>query len=438
VRCDFNPDDRARCYTIRALRRTGRAQVPHDTLLNPMRIPPPYDRMLVPVYLPTFLMAASQEALLLLLPLYVLDLGGGVGMAALIVGLRGVGVLLFDVPAGMLAARYGDRPVLLGGLGAILLGMVALTVLTELWLLALFALPLGAGHAAWMLGRQSYIADTLPGHQVGRAIAVLAGLQRIGALVGPAAGGLIAALYSFEFAFAASAAFALIAAVLVFVCSERVRPGGDPALQGLAGTAGIVRDHARAFLTAGIGCLTLQLMRSTRQLLVPLFGQAIGLDVAAIGAIYSLSAAVDMSLFYPVGVIVDRWGRRATAAPSMVLFAIGLVSLAYVTDFYGLLFAGLVLGFANGLSTGIVMIIGSDLAQRSRDRGQFLGVWRLIGDLGISGGPLLIGAMAQLASLAVASLTVAVTGLAGALIMWFLVPETLRRAVSSRPGRESK
>jgi MFS family permease len=435
---DFNPDNRACCYTIRAPRRPGRAQVPHDSLLKPMRIPPPYDRMLVPVYLPTFLMAVSQEALLLLLPLYVLELGGGPGLAALIVGLRGVGVLLFDVPAGMLAARYGDRPVLLGGLGAILVGMLALTFLTELWLLALFALPLGAGHAAWMLGRQSYIADTLPGHQVGRAIAVLAGLQRIGALAGPAAGGLIAAFYGFEFAFAAGVVCAVLATVLVFIYSKRAKPGGDPHARWLAGTVGIVREHARVLATAGLGCLTLQLMRSTRQLLLPLFGESIGLDVAAIGAIYSLSAAVDMCLFYPVGVIVDRWGRRATAAPSMLLFAIGLALLASVTDFRGLLLVGLVLGFANGLSTGIVMIIGSDLAQRSRDRGQFFGVWRLIGDLGISGGPLLISAMAQLASLAFASVTVAATGLAGALIMWFLVPETLRRAVPSRPKPDLK
>ncbi len=400
-----------------------------------MRLPPPFNRMLVPVYVPTLLMGVAQEALLLLLPLYVLDLGGSVGLAALIVGLRGVGILVFDVPAGMLAARYGDRPVLLGGLMAILIGMLALATLTELWLLALFALPLGAGHAAWMLGRQSYIADTLPGHEVGRAIALMAGLQRVGALVGPAAGGVIATLAGFQVAFAICAAFALIASVLVYRYSAGTRPAQPRHDAGPGGTVRVICAHARSLATAGLGCLTLQLMRSTRQLLVPLFGQAAGLDVAAIGLIWSLSAAVDMSLFYPVGVIVDRWGRRVTAAPSMLLFAAGLIALPLASDFTSLLLAGLLLGLANGLSTGIVMIIGSDLAQQSGDRGRFLGVWRLIGDLGISGGPLLIGAMAQLASLAVASLTVAVTGFAGALIMWYLVPETLRRAGRSGPDR---
>ncbi len=61
-------------------------------------------------------MAVSQEALTILLPLYMLDIGASPAFAALVVGLRGIGVLLFDVPAGMLVARFGDKPVLLGGL----------------------------------------------------------------------------------------------------------------------------------------------------------------------------------------------------------------------------------------------------------------------------------------------------------------------------------
>ena len=40
-----------------------------------MRLPPPYDRLLLPEYLPSLLMAVSQEALTILLPLYVLENG---------------------------------------------------------------------------------------------------------------------------------------------------------------------------------------------------------------------------------------------------------------------------------------------------------------------------------------------------------------------------
>ena len=87
-----------------------------------MKIAAPYDRLLLPVYVPSLLMAVSQEALTILLPLYLLHIGASPAFAALVVGLRGVGVLLFDVPAGMLVARFGDKPVLLGGLTLILTG----------------------------------------------------------------------------------------------------------------------------------------------------------------------------------------------------------------------------------------------------------------------------------------------------------------------------
>ena len=155
-------------------------------------------------------------------------------------------------------------------------------------------------------------------------------------------------------------------------------------------------------------------------------GESIGLDAAAIGLVYSLSAAIDMSLFYPVGVIVDRYGRKWSAVPSMVLFVLGFLVLAYATDFWTLLAAGLVLGLANGVSTGILMIIGGDLAPPLQ-QGQFLGVWRLIGDVGLSGGPILVGFLAELASLALASMAVAVTGLVGVVLVAWVVPETLRR-----------
>jgi MFS family permease len=177
--------------------------------------------------------------------------------------------------------------------------------------------------------------------------------------------------------------------------------------------------------------LALQLMRATRQLLVPLFGQSVGLDVAAIGAIYSMSAAIDMSLFYPIGVVVDRWGRKWSAVPSMVLYAVGLALLPLAGGFNSLLAVALLLGLANGVGTGVVMIMGADLSRQSRQQGQFLGVWRLLGDLGISGAPLLTGALVTVASMSAAALVVAGLGFAGAALMTFIVSETLRRPLAS-------
>jgi MFS family permease len=191
----------------------------------------------------------------------------------------------------------------------------------------------------------------------------------------------------------------------------------------------VLRAQRGVLATAGGSALVLQLMRATRQLLIPLFGQAVGLDVTTIGLVYSLATVVDIALFYPSGVLADRFGRKWSAVPSMALYALGLALLPLASGFWSLLAVATLLGFANGIGTGVVMIIGADLARASGRHGQFLGLWRLIGDFGISGAPLLVGTVVKAAGLAAASLTVAGLGVAGSLVMAYVVAETLR------PGR---
>ncbi len=364
---------------------------------------------------------------MVLLPLYVLESGYDAAFAALIVGLRGIGILLFDLPAGMLVTRFGDKPVLLGGVAAVLASMLLLAASTgPLWI-AGAAILLGCGFSAWMLGRQSYVSDSCETHETGRAIAVMAGVQRGGAFVGPALGGAIAMAWGYSAAFAASAATALVAVAFVLRYARNIGPEAASTDHGLGGTLRIIREEYRVFATAGLAALTLQLMRASRQLLVPLFGAAIGLDVAAIGIVYSLSAAVDMCLFYPVGLLVDRRGRKWSAVPTMLLFALGLGLLPWASGLYSLIGIALLLGLANGIGTGIVMILGADLSRASRQRRQLLGVWRLMGDTGVSSAPFLTSALIGIASLAAASVTIAAVGVCGAALMAFLVTETLRR-----------
>jgi hypothetical protein len=82
------------------------------------------------------------------------------------------------------------------------------------------------------------------------------------------------------------------------------------------------------------------------------------------------------------------------------------------------------MGFANGLGSGINMTLGSDLSP-ALGRSQFLGMWRLITDLGTAGGPLLVAVVTALASLGAAPVVIGGVGIAGAVVMWRAVPETL-------------
>jgi hypothetical protein len=109
----------------------------------------------------------------------------------------------------------------------------------------------------------------------------------------------------------------------------------------------------------------------------------------------------------------------------MALYALGLALLPLASGFYSLLAIATLLGFANGIGTGVVMIMGADLARASGRPGQFLGLWRLMGDVGISVAPMLTSTIVDAAGLAAASLAVAAIGCVGSVVMVWLVVETL-------------
>jgi hypothetical protein len=66
----------------------------------------------------------------------------------------------------------------------------------------------------------------------------------------------------------------------------------------------------------------------------------------------------------------------------------------------------------NGLGSGIVMTLGADTAPVV-GRSQYLGGWRLCGDIGNTGGPLLVSAVAAVAPLAVACAVIGAFALVG-------------------------
>jgi len=148
--------------------------------------------------------------------------------------------------------------------------------------------------------------------------------------------------------------------------------------------------------------------------------------VRQIGEIVGLAGFADMLLFYYAGVLMDRYGRKYATVPTFFLQGIGVALIVFTTNYWGLLLAAIIASIGNGLSAGTMMTLGSDLAP-PHERGEFLGVWRLIGDMGFMAGPLVIGAIANTLVLSSAVWVIAATGWAASGIFAFFVPETLKK-----------
>lgn len=275
----------------------------------------------------------------------------------------------------------------------------------------------------------------MPAEHRGRAISLVGGANRVGNFLGPILGGVLGKYFGLGSAFYAQALMGLAASTLMFLMVRESSGSEDLGGHGIGGRlVASVRQHRRIFLTAGLAVVALQVLRQSRMVFLPLWGDKIGLDVAQIGLVIGIATFIDAALFYPSGYLMDRIGRKWASVPCLLLMSLGFLALPATGKLYGFALVAILLGIGNGFGMGITMTLGADFAPVER-RGEFLGVWRFMSDAGGAGGPLGVSLVTGIASLGLASLVCAGFGFAGTAMMWLLVPETLRRTSQPRPPR---
>jgi MFS family permease len=381
-------------------------------------------------YLPSLLLSISNGLIVPVLPLYAKELQVSYGLIGLVLGGEGVGMLLGDLPAGMLARRLGQKSAMLLGVACTALSTVALFWARSVPEAVVYRVLTGFGTALYGVARHAYVAEAVAARSRGRAISLFGGLMRIGRFAGPLVGGIVAAAYGLRSTFLA---FGAMSAVALIAMVAFVRSGARPAHATRSSgphersILALFRAHWRVLASAGLGQLFAQTIRAGRGAIVPLYAaDVIGLDVQAIGLIVSLSSAVDMSLFYPAGLLMDRLGRKYAIVPSFAIQALGMFLVPFTGSLVTLLLATALIGLGNGLGAGTMMTLGADLSP-PESRGEFLGIWRLVGDGGHAGGPVAVGQVADWVTLPMAAWAMSAAGLMAALVFVFLVPETLKK-----------
>lgn len=384
--------------------------------------------LMLAVYLPTALLALAQGLLLATLPLYASDLGVGYMAISVITSAAAFGTLVTDVPAGVVLHRIGLRRSMLIGCALVVIGTLSLTLDLSPEMIVAVRVFAGIGTAMWGLSRHAFIAQAIPPARRGRAIAMFGGINRVGMFGGPAVGGIIATAFGMHVAF-------LVAGVMsaaAWIAAAKFVPQDNPDDLPRKGSSGVrwgivkrtLQANASDLSAASVAMLFAQMIRQGRQLLIPLIGaQQLGLNAAEVGTIMSVSAIVDMSMFFPAGVIMDRYGRKWASVPCFAIMAIGIGAVPFADSFGMLMAAGAVIGLGNGLGSGSMMTLGADLAPEGAT-GEFLGIWRLIGDTGMVVGPLLVGAIAGALSLDSSAIALMIAGFVASATLAFLVKET--------------
>jgi MFS family permease len=358
-------------------------------------------RIAVSAFGPSLLFGLGEGAILPVIPLSARDLGASVPIAALIVTLIGIGSLISNIPASLITMHRGERWAIVAAAVWCALAMALCAWTTHLGVFALGAFMIGMSQAVFSLARQSYLTDAVPVAYRARAMSTLGGAMRVGLFIGPFLAALTIHRFGLTGAYGIGIGALAVAAVVAARIPDLVL---DPLASGVAAAGvaaaaapatlrSIVRDHRRLFVTLGIGVMLVSAVRATRQAVIPLWADHLGLPPSVAALIYGLAGGVELLVFYPAGQVMDRKGRRWVAVPSMIIMGLPLLLMPFTQGAGTLLLAAAVVGFGNGIGSGMVMTLGADHAPRA-GRAHFLGVWRLMSDIGASCGPALLSVLA--------------------------------------------
>lgn len=388
------------------------------------------------VYLPTILFSMGEGAVIPLIPVIAANMGADVAAAALVASALVIGQLCGNLPAGWAVARIGERfTMVIAGV----ISMIAVVGMVLAPVIAVFAASvflLGFCAAAFGLARHAFMTTRVPLEFRARSLSLLGGSFRLGIFVGPFVTAALLQVFGDEHAatwFFLGCLVVMVLLVLFGPDPEKTNPpvvnhsplaeDSGEAVSGSIPTferVGIFRTMWRfrgVLRRLGLAAASLSAVRSARQVVLPLWGVSLGLDAQTIALVVGVSGAIDFALFYASGQVMDRFGRLWAAMPAMVLMGTGFLVLSVTHDgeaavlWFGMLAA--VLGVGNGLSSGILLTLGADVAP-AQDPAPFLGSWRTLTDAGGAAAPLIVSGVTAIASLSVASAVVGVIGLLGA------------------------
>ncbi|MFN3258133.1 MAG: MFS transporter [Ilumatobacter sp.] len=388
--------------------------------------------LVMPVYLPTVAGTFGLALLVPVLPLYLTDAGLSLRVTSIVLASVGAGATLGGLPAGAAIARFGERRIMFVALGALAITAALLGVTDAA--IALVALRLGTGMAniALRLSRQTYITRQVGPLVRGRAMSTLGGAFRMSLFVGPLLGGVLADTFGFTTTFAVAGAVTAVGVIAPLLSPDVIDeppPVGSAPARPPIGLAATIRTHRRLLAMVAIVPMLTMAVREGRYVVVPLIGDDLGLSPTAVGALVTVGTTADLLLFPVAGFVMDRFGRLAAMIPSFGLMTIGLVILGAADTTTGAVVAGATMGIGNGLSSGTLLTLGSDLAP-DEGPGPFLAAIAVIQDSGKIIGPLVVGFVGSAAGLGAASFVLA--GLMVVVILWlvFVLGETSRRSTA--------
>jgi MFS family permease len=230
----------------------------------------------------------------------------------------------------------------------------------------------------------------------------------VGQSLGPVAGGYIGEIFGLRIPLFLQSGLILAALVLILLWvpetnprppSSEIQPQRRSTTRRQSTSSGALRRLllSPAFIFVGFFALMIVANRQGgRFSVMPLFGESKGFGPNQLGLWISVTHFPQFFTTMAAGFLSDRFGRKFTIIPAVVLIVLGIVVFARGGTLVDLLLSGVLLGLGEGLAGPPSVAFFADIAPPGLE-GVTMGLFRTFGGVGSVVGALLLGGVADLA-----------------------------------------
>lgn len=342
-----------------------------------------------------FCMALQMTGFVMILPLFARRFDSfGAGVEAL--GVSAMAYALTSTAAapfmGMLADRFGRRPVILFSLAAYVLAFSGYLFATSAWLLILLRGLAGLLTAGLVPAITSMVGDQAPENRRAQWIGIVNGGASAGWIVGPLLGGLLYDRFGYVVPFAASIAMAGGALLLaVFLIHETYTPAAHPSHSHSAWTQRLQGLPARpTFLLLML--ITFGVMFAWAFIEPQFMFYAyddLSWTSSQLGLVMSTYGVAFMFGEFALGQLSDRQGRKPVLVLGLALFSAQFVGLVIFRDVTWIVVSFFLAGLGNALYDPALSALILDITPPEQTAGM-MGLKGTAGSLGNLLGPALV------------------------------------------------
>lgn len=366
------------------------------------------------------------------MPSFARTFGVSINAVTFVVTVFSVSRLCFAPISGLLTQRLGERRIYIGGLLVVALSTAACAYSQTYWQLLVFRALSGIGSTLFYVSALGLMIHISPVDARGRIAGIFTTSFMIGAVGGPAVGGLTAG-WGLTAPFVFYGAALLVVAVVLFYSLRNSTLAAPPpptrskvtmreALRVRAYWSALLSNFAMGWSAFGL-----------RVALVPLFvADVMGRGVGVIGVVLAMFAAGNALAVIPSGYLSDRVGRRTLLIVGLAASGVATVWLGFVSSLPMFMVVACVTGVTTGIFMSPIQAAVADILGSEARAGTPVAAVQMMSDLGAIIGSMTVGWVAERLSFTW-DFVISGAVLLIAAVAWVLAPET-RTALHPEAG----